>query len=127
MATSKDNKSFIQTIKDIYKSEGFLAFYKGVLPNLILVLNPIINFVVYENFKKWLIQSKFSLNFFQLLVISSIAKTIATIFTYPILTVRVQMQVDKTQQKVSLLKFVTNLLKEKGIGGLYLGVYAKLF
>ena len=39
-------------VKEIYNDEGLKAFYNGVLPGLILVLNPIINFVVYETIKK---------------------------------------------------------------------------
>lgn len=42
------SKSVFMTAKIIYKSEGISAFFKGVLPNLILVTNPIIYFVVYE-------------------------------------------------------------------------------
>jgi len=37
----------------ILDEEGFQAFYAGVLPNMILVLNPIINFVVYETVNDW--------------------------------------------------------------------------
>lgn len=37
----------------ILNEEGFQAFYAGVLPNMILVLNPIINFVVYETVNDW--------------------------------------------------------------------------
>lgn len=48
MSVSKDNKSIFSTVKDVYKTEGFVAFYKGILPNLILLVNPIINFVIYE-------------------------------------------------------------------------------
>ena len=45
MIQSKDKKSMVDTIKEVYKNEGLGAFYKGVLPNTILVLNPIINMV----------------------------------------------------------------------------------
>lgn len=37
----------------ILNEEGFQALYAGVLPNMILVLNPIINFVVYETVNDW--------------------------------------------------------------------------
>ena len=62
MAISKDKKGLFETIMEIYKTEGLGAFYKGVLPNMILVLNPIINFVVYENLKKILLKNNFSVN-----------------------------------------------------------------
>jgi hypothetical protein len=79
-------------VREIYRNEGLGAFYKGVLPNMILVTNPIVNFVIYENIKKTMLERKFSLNMLQLLAISSFAKTIATVLTYPVLTVRVNMQ-----------------------------------
>lgn len=106
MSISKEKKSIVRTIKDIYNSEGLWAFYKGVLPNMILVINPIINFVIYENLKKILIQRGFSLNAAQLFLISSVAKTIATLCTYPILTIRVKMQASHNKKELGLLKFL---------------------
>ena len=44
--------SMMEVVKQIYKEEGVQAFYKGVVANMILVLNPIINFVFYEAIKK---------------------------------------------------------------------------
>ena len=92
MSVSKEKKSIVQTITDIYKSEGITAFYKGVLPNMVLVTNPVINFVIYENLKRMMLQKNFSMNFLQLFLISSIGKGLATVCTYPVLTVRVRMQ-----------------------------------
>ncbi len=62
MSISKDNKGLFATIKEIYQKEGLGAFYKGVLPNMLLVINPIINFVIYEGLKKFLLKKKYSLN-----------------------------------------------------------------
>ena len=56
VAKAGDKKGIIETAREIYNREGLSAFYKGVLPNMILVLNPIINFVIYENLKKWLLK-----------------------------------------------------------------------
>lgn len=44
-------QTYTRLIKDIYEKEGLWAFYKGVVPNLILVINPIINFVIYEGLR----------------------------------------------------------------------------
>jgi len=61
------------------------------------------------------------------LVISSIAKAIATVFTYPILTIRVKMQANKeAKRKESIFMQILNIIKETGLEGLYFGVYAKL-
>mmetsp|Transcript_24196 Transcript_24196/g.18423 ORF Transcript_24196/g.18423 Transcript_24196/m.18423 type:complete len:94 (-) Transcript_24196:246-527(-) len=91
LAQGKEQRSLLGTIKDIYEKEGITAFYKGVLPNMLLVTNPVINFVIYENLKKYLLKKNFSLNALQLFLISSAGKSIATLFTYPILTIRVQL------------------------------------
>lgn len=97
MSVSSDKKTLIETIKKIYREEGIFAFYKGVMPNMILIINPIINFVIYENLKKGMLKSGYSLNTFQLTLINSIAKLIATIATYPILTVRIRLQATNEQ------------------------------
>ena len=46
-----ESKSILGTVKEIYVKEGISAFFKGIVPNLVLVVNPIINFVVYEQLK----------------------------------------------------------------------------
>lgn len=62
MTTAKDKKTLLQTVRDIYREEGLGAFYKGVLPNMVLVTNPVINFVIYENLKKLMLTNKYSMN-----------------------------------------------------------------
>lgn len=49
---SKENKPMIDIIKKMKNDEGLIAFWKGVLASLILVTNPIIQFVIYEWLKK---------------------------------------------------------------------------
>lgn len=52
VALSKDyNKGVLKIVYDIYQQEGIGAFFKGVIPNIILVVNPIINFMIYESLK----------------------------------------------------------------------------
>ncbi len=59
---------------------------------MILVLNPIINFVTYETLKMELAQRHIAWTTFNIFMISSIAKSCASIITYPILTLRVRLQ-----------------------------------
>ena len=49
---SKENKRVTQIFVELIKKEGVLALFKGLLASLILVANPIIQFVVYEWLKK---------------------------------------------------------------------------
>ena len=97
MTISKDKvpKGITETVKEIYETEGIAAFYKGVLPNMILVTNPIINFVAYEKMKSLLLKKDAKIGILTIFIISSIAKTLATFATYPILTIRVRMHANK--------------------------------
>jgi hypothetical protein len=63
-----------------------------VLANMILVLNPIINFVVYEAIKKFLtLEGEKGASALKIFIASSVGKILATFATYPILTVRVKL------------------------------------
>ena len=49
---SKGNKKITQILAELIEKEGVLALFKGLLASLILISNPIIQFVVYEWLKK---------------------------------------------------------------------------
>lgn len=49
---TREKKSLSQICFKMFKEEGVLALWKGVLASLILVSNPIIQFAVYEYLKK---------------------------------------------------------------------------
>lgn len=95
----KAKQKILTVVSQIYKQEGPQAFFKGVLPNLVLVLNPIINFVVYEAIIDWL-RSRRNASTLQIFVASSIGKLLATFATYPILTIRVRMQAAKDSRSI---------------------------
>lgn len=44
---SKENKPVLSILKKMIHDEGFLALWKGMLASVILVANPIIQFVTY--------------------------------------------------------------------------------
>ena len=90
MALSTDGKSLRETVADIIRLEGLGTFYKGLIPNLIMVINPLINYIVYESLKQ---KVGTSLGYSNVLffVISSLSKSLATFLTYPILTIRVRL------------------------------------
>jgi adenine nucleotide transporter 17 len=99
---NQDSQSTFQLIKDIYKHEGLEAFFKGVIPNLILVINPIINFVIYEALKNIAIKkygSERNIPFSRIFLMSSAGKIAATYATYPILTLKVKLQAEKTNKQ----------------------------
>lgn len=89
---NQQKKSIFQLIKQILNEEGIEAFYKGVLANIILVLNPMINFVIYEAVKRVLTKKgDKGVSAWKIFIASSLGKLMATLATFPILTVRVKM------------------------------------
>ena len=89
-----------------------------------LVLNPIINFLFYEIFKKYAIKQG-DLGTFSLFAYSALSKFIATIATYPMLTIKVKMQADK-ERTGKVIEYIMNLSRQLGLEGLYVGIFAKL-
>ena len=94
-----------QTMKEIYYESGIGEFYKGVIPNMILVINPIINYVIYEACKKTLTSAGFSeTSAIAIFISSSAGKILATFATYPIITVRIKLQTSNTSRTWDILK-----------------------
>lgn len=129
------NTSYMKLVSDIYKNEGLWAFYKGVIPNLILVINPIINFVIYEGLRQLAMKkykSERLIPFYIIFIMSSIGKIAATFATYPILTIRVQAHTNSFADKIgdkklSQLEKVLHFIQSVGgVSGLFKGIEAKL-
>ena len=98
MTLNKSNRTIISTINDIIHNEGFSSFYKGLIPSLILVSNPAIQFVVYEQLIRTLSkrrnkQSKLlQLSSTQFFILGAIAKAVATVLTYPYQVIKSRQQ-----------------------------------
>jgi solute carrier family 25 (peroxisomal adenine nucleotide transporter), member 17 len=124
MTIDKSSQHIFTVVKQIYKQEGIQAFFKGVLPNLVLVLNPIINFVVYEALIKWFKSDKQSPSTLKIFIASSLGKTLATFATYPILTIRVLMQANKENKPV--WQQLRQIMRELETRDYFKGISAKL-
>lgn len=117
-------KSVFQIIRDILGSnEGFMGFFKGIKPALILVSNPVIQFICYEFFKKKFGASgdNSTLKFF---LAGALSKLIATLVTYPILTVKTLLHANKS--KMSVTDCIAKIYKKEGVRGYYKGIQAKI-
>ncbi|XP_026762708.1 peroxisomal membrane protein PMP34 [Galleria mellonella] len=75
--------SLLSGLIEISKKEGAKGLWSGVLPSLLLVSNPAIQFMIYEYLKRHIVASgKF--NAYSAFLIAAIAKAIATTLTYPL-------------------------------------------
>jgi solute carrier family 25 (peroxisomal adenine nucleotide transporter), member 17 len=75
---------FVRILLDIVKSEGLSALWSGVIPGLVLVANPIIQYTVFEQIKTILERRRGSRSTpNDAFVLGALGKLIATGITYP--------------------------------------------
>ncbi|KAF0032492.1 hypothetical protein F2P81_014782 [Scophthalmus maximus] len=77
--------AFVQIVRD----EGVGALWNGTFPSLLLVLNPAIQFMIYEGLKRQLRRGvPRELSSVEVFIIGAVAKAVATAVTYPLQTIQ---------------------------------------
>jgi len=132
---------FFKTFQSILAKDGLGAFWRGLGPALVLVINPIIQYTAFEQLKNSLIARRTSklqaagtaaavavlsdLDFF---LLGAISKLIATSITYPYIVVKSRLQAgaaSASKYKSSIDGLLT-ILREEGVEGLYKGIGGKI-
>lgn len=127
--------NLIAGLKYIAQNEGISKLWSGARAGLLLVVNPAIQFSVYEAIKRYLVtiygtQQPPVLYFFFL---GAIAKTVSTVLTYPLQLVQTKLRHGDSEFKKNLppnagmIDILFQILKNKGIKGLYQGLEAKIW
>jgi adenine nucleotide transporter 17 len=119
------HQSILQCIQSIIEHEGISGLWKGLMASLMLVSNPVINFVSYEFLKDRLLGKRLKPSTAAYFLIAALSKAIATFATYPLLTIRTRQQLTK-DQALSQLQVVRELLRTDGVWGLYRGIHTKV-
>ncbi|KAK2833636.1 hypothetical protein Q5P01_017525 [Channa striata] len=125
--------AFVQIIRD----EGVGALWNGTFPSLLLVLNPAIQFMIYEALKRHLRGAEpRDLSSVEVFIIGAVAKAVATTVTYPLQTIQSILrfgQFKETPDASKLLSSVrtircllVNRVRKYGMLGLFKGLEAKL-
>uniref|UniRef100_A0A182PQB9 Peroxisomal membrane protein PMP34 n=1 Tax=Anopheles epiroticus TaxID=199890 RepID=A0A182PQB9_9DIPT len=118
----------------IARTEGIRGLWAGAVPSLMLVINPAIQFMVYEALKRRLTaggnaKTPTAITFFS---IGAVAKMIATVLTYPLQLVQTKLRHGNTDRNLNLppdvdtVQMLLIILKRQGIAGLFRGLEAKL-
>ncbi|WRT70732.1 uncharacterized protein IL334_007730 [Kwoniella shivajii] len=92
-------RTTVGAIRSIYKTEGFRAFYKGLLPSLMGVSHVAVQFPLYEKAKSWADSGDgdhSSLPPTTILACSAFSKMIASLVTYPHEVLRTRLQIRKS-------------------------------
>ncbi|KAF8627178.1 hypothetical protein AX15_004496 [Amanita polypyramis BW_CC] len=133
---------FFETVQNILARDGVRAFWRGVGPALVLVVNPVLQYTVFEQLKNILISRRTSklrvagaaatavavLSDWDFFVLGAISKLVATSLTYPYIVVKSRLQAGSAaalKYKSSLDGLLT-ILREEGFEGLYKGIGSKL-
>ncbi|ODQ60576.1 hypothetical protein WICANDRAFT_51144 [Wickerhamomyces anomalus NRRL Y-366-8] len=134
-------KNTIDAFKKMYKNEGFLVFYSGLIPSLFGLFHVAIHFPVYEKLKKFLKCDNFksqtndelqthSNNLIRLITASSLSKMCASTLTYPHEILRTRMQISSFNKnksiKTGLINTILNIYKKEGLIGFYQGFTTNL-
>ncbi|KAK0206532.1 mitochondrial carrier domain-containing protein [Desarmillaria ectypa] len=132
---------FIETVRGILAKDGIGAFWRGIGPALVLVMNPVIQYTVFEQLKNTLIARRTTklrlagadaataiLSDWNFFFLGAISKLIATALTYPYIVIKSRMQAGHSSALgyKSTLDGLLTILQEEGIHGLYKGVGSKL-
>ncbi|XP_052791339.1 peroxisomal membrane protein PMP34-like [Mya arenaria] len=128
--TGSRYKGILDCLIKIVREEGLSALWNGTKPSLVLATNPAIHFMVYEAVKRYF-QHYFrqtELSGFMYFIIGAIAKTVATVVTYPLQIIQSRMRASYKKEKKShsIIGALSDIMRVSGLTGLYKGMEAKL-
>ncbi|KAJ3301130.1 hypothetical protein HDV03_001320 [Kappamyces sp. JEL0829] len=127
---NKQKIGFRQAAARIMKDDGIVGFWRGILPALVLVSNPVIQYTVFEKMKAFWEKTKKNLSAFDFFLLGAISKLCATSITYPYIVIKSRMHLkdskDVNQRYSSVLDGFRKILKTEGIAGFYKGIESKL-
>ncbi len=121
--SSKPTKkpSTLATLVKLFREEGPTALFAGVLPALVLVVNPILQYTIFEQLKNALEKRRRVLPR-DIFVLGALGKLAATSITYPYITVKSRMHVaGGDSPKDNMAESLSRIVREEGWRGLYKG------
>lgn len=117
----------IGTLMALLREEGPLALFRGVIPALVLVINPILQYTLFEQMKNVLeARRKRNITPTMAFCLGALGKLFATSITYPYITVKSQMHVAGNGQGEGMTQAIRRVIKEEGYAGLYKGIGPKV-
>lgn len=111
----------IGTFIKIVQEEGFMRLFAGVLPALVLVINPILQYTIFEQLSQ-AVEKRRKVTATDSFLIGALGKLAATSITYPYITVKSRAHVASgAGSKEGMTASLKRIVREEGVGGLYGG------
>ncbi|KAK9760664.1 hypothetical protein K7432_015093 [Basidiobolus ranarum] len=130
--------SLWQTWLDIVEEEGWTGLWKGLKPSLVLVVNPAITYGAFEKIKSGFLARSGgkALSALEVFLVGALAKTAATLITYPYIMAKVRLQwkppknadTSKHHERYNgAIDVLKKVWKKDGLKGLYNGMDAQIY
>ena len=118
-------------------SGGMPAFYRGLIPNLVMVSNPAVQFMLIEMLSARIRKAKgvredakLVLSPLETFSQGALAKVGATLITYPVQLIKSRMQAERrtkgAEGYASIPDAIRTIVATEGVGGLYKGMDTKM-
>ncbi|KAL3828847.1 hypothetical protein ACJIZ3_017649 [Penstemon smallii] len=128
-----------QAVGEVYNESGIAGFWKGIIPTLIMVCNPSIQFMIYESLLKHLRtkravikQGSKNITALEIFIVGALAKLGATVSTYPLLVVKSRLQAKQEIGGNVALRYsgtldaITKMIRYEGLKSFYKGMSTKI-
>ncbi|KAI0245870.1 peroxisomal membrane protein PMP47B [Lactifluus subvellereus] len=125
----------LATAAHLLHTGGPAAFFRGLTPALVLVVNPVLQYTFFEQLKNALVRRRRMagrmgplLTDWDFFLLGAVSKFVATGVTYPYIVVKSRLQAGHAtaERYRSALHGLRTIIAEEGIGGIYKGVGSKL-
>ncbi|KAJ2353202.1 hypothetical protein GGF43_003554 [Coemansia sp. RSA 2618] len=130
---------WVQTVQDIVRTEGVAGLWAGFRPAMLLCSNPAITYGVFEKAKSLLLRDRANqfLSSAEAFWVGALAKTLATVVTYPYIMAKVRLQWRPSKEELaaaggqdivykSSADVLQKVLRKEGIPGLYRGMQTQI-
>ncbi|GAB2283199.1 hypothetical protein Dimus_017726 [Dionaea muscipula] len=124
---------------EVYNEAGIAGFWKGIIPTLIMVCNPSIQFMIYETSLRILKEKRAAnkqglknVTALEVFLLGALAKLGATVATYPLLVVKSRLQAKQDIGDNSALRYsgtldaIIKMIQYEGLPGFYKGMGTKI-
>jgi len=123
---TKKAPSTLATLYALVRDEGPARLFAGVMPALVLVINPILQYTVFEQMKQ-LLEKKRRVTPKDAFYLGALGKLLATSITYPYITIKSRMHVaGRDGPREDMLTTFRRIIREEGYMGLYGGIGPKV-
>jgi adenine nucleotide transporter 17 len=122
-AEKKRAPNTLSTFLKIIREDGPTRLFAGVLPALVLVINPILQYTIFEQLKQ-VLEKRRKVTATDSFLLGALGKLAATSITYPYITVKSRAHVATGEGRDGMTASLKRIVREEGVAGLYGGKFS---